>query len=195
MTLLIDNYDSFSYNLYQAIGIMDNSIRVIRNDELSVEEIIAMNVSRIIISPGHGRCEDAGISLEVIQRLGTQIPILGVCLGHQAICTVFGAVVTHAKHLVHGKSSLVEIDRTSALFAGLSSPQKVARYHSLSALEETIPSSLHVTSRTDDGEIMAVQHTSYPIFGVQFHPESILTENGPAMLKNFMSITRQGESS
>jgi len=195
MTLLIDNYDSFSYNLYQAIGIMDNSIRVIRNDELSVEEIMAMEVSRIIISPGPGRCEDAGVSLEVIRVLGNRIPILGVCLGHQAICTAFGAVVTHAKHLVHGKSSLVEVDITSPLFKGLSSPQKVARYHSLAALEKTMPSSLHVTSRTADGEIMAVQHKTYPIFGVQFHPESIMTENGPAMLRNFMQITKQGEPS
>ena len=192
MTLLIDNYDSFSYNLYQAIGVMDKTIKVIRNDALSVEEIAKLQPQRIILSPGPGRCEDAGICIEVIQKLGPTIPILGVCLGHQAICTAFTAVVSHAKQLVHGKSSFVKIDNSSSIFKGLASPQKVARYHSLAAVEETIPSVLAITARAEDGEIMAVQHTMYPIFGVQFHPESIMTEHGQEMLENFMNI--QGET-
>ncbi|MDD3902612.1 MAG: aminodeoxychorismate/anthranilate synthase component II [Sphaerochaeta sp.] len=192
MTLLIDNYDSFSYNLYQAIGGMDEHIKVIRNDEMDVEGIFRLKPQRIILSPGPGRCEDAGICIEVIQKLGPAIPILGVCLGHQAICTAYQAVVSHAKQLVHGKTSIVEIDVSSPIFKGLDVHQKVARYHSLAVIEETIPSVLRITARAEDGQIMAVQHTTYPIYGVQFHPESIMTEHGQEMLENFMNI--QGET-
>ena len=186
MILLIDNYDSFSYNLYQFVGEIDPDIKVIRNDEMTVEEIIALNPSRIIISPGPGRPEDAGCITEAARRAGKKIPTLGVCLGHQAICAAFGATITYAKRLMHGKQSEVVFDRTCPLFAGLPERAPVARYHSLAADESTLPKELLVTARTDDGEIMAVAHTEYPIFGVQFHPESIMTPDGKQMLRNFI---------
>lgn len=189
MILLIDNYDSFSYNLFQLIGGIDPDIKVIRNDELSVEEIFALNPSHIIISPGPGRPADAGVCEELIKadaKRETPIPLLGVCLGHQAICESFGATVTYAKQLMHGKQSVTSLDNSAALFRNLDSTCKVARYHSLAADENTLPPCLKVTARTDDGEIMAVQHTSAPIYGVQFHPESILTENGLVMAENFL---------
>ncbi len=187
MILLIDNYDSFSYNLYQFVGEIDPDIKVIRNDEMTVEEIIALNPSRIIISPGPGRPEDAGCITEAARTAGKKIPTLGVCLGHQAICAAFGATITYAKRLMHGKQSEVVFDRTCPLFAGLPERAPVARYHSLAADESTLPKELLVTARTDDGEIMAVAHTDYPIYGVQFHPESIMTPDGKQMLRNFIS--------
>ena len=186
MTLLIDNYDSFSYNLYQLVGELDPGIRVIRNDELTIEEIRALHPARIILSPGPGRPEDAGITLEAARTLGREIPTLGVCLGHQAICAAFGATVTYAKQLMHGKQSEVEFDPECPLFQGCEAPLLVARYHSLAADPATMPPELRVTARTADGEVMAVQHTQYPIYGVQFHPESILTPQGRSILKNFM---------
>ena len=186
MTLLIDNYDSFSYNLYQLVGELDPGIRVIRNDELTIEEIHALHPARIILSPGPGRPEDAGITLEAARTLGREIPTLGVCLGHQAICAAFGARVTYAKQLMHGKQSEVEFDPECPLFKGCEAPLLVARYHSLVADPATMPPELKVTARTADGEVMAVQHTQYPIYGVQFHPESILTPQGRSILKNFM---------
>lgn len=186
MILLIDNYDSFSYNLYQLIGAIDPDIKVIRNDEMTIDEISKLNLSCIILSPGPGRPEDAGVTIEVVKTLGKSIPVLGVCLGHQAICAAFGATVTYAKQLMHGKQSQVEFDTDSTLFKGLPKIAPVARYHSLAADAKTIPEDLKVTAVTTDGEVMAVQHRSYPIYGVQFHPESIMTPNGKQILKNFI---------
>lgn len=186
MILLIDNYDSFSYNLYQLIGEITPDIKVIRNDELTVEEIRALKPDRIILSPGPGRPENAGVIVDVAKTLGKEIPILGVCLGHQAICAAFGATVTYAKELMHGKQSDVKFDRNCPLFQGLPETAPVARYHSLAADSGTIPEELKVTALTTDGEVMAVQHTEFPIYGVQFHPESIMTPDGKQMLKNFI---------
>ncbi len=186
MILLIDNYDSFSYNLFQLVGELDPDIRVVRNDDLTVEEILALSPRRILLSPGPGRPEDAGVTVEAARTLGRTIPLLGVCLGHQAICQAFGATVTYAKQLMHGKQSTVRADLSCPLFRGLPETFPVARYHSLAADPDTLPDCLRVTARTDDGEVMAVQHTEYPIYGVQFHPESILTPDGKQMLKNFI---------
>lgn len=191
MILLIDNYDSFSYNLYQLIGSLEPDIRVIRNDAMTVEEIAALNPAGIILSPGPGRPEDAGVCIKVVRQLGGRFPILGVCLGHQAICEAFGATVTFARELMHGKQSIAELDTATPLFAGLPPQVPVARYHSLAADPDTIPACLQVTARVANGEVMAVQHTTHPIFGVQFHPESIMTPDGPAMLKNFIELTKQ----
>lgn len=187
MILLIDNYDSFSYNLYQLIGEINPDIRVIRNDELTVDEIRALQPDRIILSPGPGRPENAGVIIEVVQNLGSEIPILGVCLGHQAICAAYGARVTYAKKLMHGKQSEADFDTQSVLFRGCPERALVARYHSLAADPDTLPDVLRVTARTADGEVMAVQHRSFPVYGVQFHPESIMTPDGKTMLKNFLS--------
>ncbi len=191
MILLIDNYDSFSYNLYQLIGTLDPDIKVIRNDEMTVEQIADLKPSAIIISPGPGRCEEAGNIIEVIQKLGPTIPLLGVCLGHQAIATAFGGIVTYAPTLFHGKQSEVTIDTTSPLFADLEGTQSVGRYHSLTVQPDSLPSCLKKTSWTKDEIIMAVQHTQYPVYGVQFHPESILTPSGKTMLKNFLTLAKQ----
>lgn len=189
MILLIDNYDSFSYNLYQMIGDINPEIRVIRNDEMSVEEILRLNPDHIILSPGPGRPEDAGVTVEAAKQCGKTIPTLGVCLGHQAICAAFGAKITYAKTLMHGKQSVVKLDRECALFSGLPETVPVARYHSLAADPETIPDCLKVAAVTEDGEVMAVRHRDYPIYGVQFHPESILTPDGTQMLRNFVKET------
>ena len=186
MILLIDNYDSFSYNLYQLIGEINPDIRVIRNDEMTVEEIRELAPERIILSPGPGRPEDAGVIIDVAKELGKTIPILGVCLGHQAICAAFGATVTYAKQLMHGKQSITRVDNASPLFAHCPKEMPVARYHSLAADAATIPEELVVTATTEDGEVMAVAHRDYPIYGVQFHPESILTPDGKQMLRNFL---------
>lgn len=186
MILLIDNYDSFSYNLYQLIGTINPDIRVIRNDELTVDEIKELSPSHIVLSPGPKRPEDAGVCIDVAKSLGNTSKILGVCLGHQSICTAFGATVSYAKQLMHGKQSICRIDSTSKLFKGLGDEIAVARYHSLSAVESTIPDCLKITAKTDDGEIMAVEHKSLPIYGVQFHPESIMTPNGIDILRNFL---------
>ncbi|MCQ2406350.1 MAG: aminodeoxychorismate/anthranilate synthase component II, partial [Oscillospiraceae bacterium] len=183
---LIDNYDSFSYNLYQLIGEIDSDIRVIRNDEMSVEEIRGLCPDRIILSPGPGRPEDAGIIVEVAKTLGREIPLLGVCLGHQAICAAFGATVTYAKELMHGKQSEVSFSPDCPLFKGCPEKAPVARYHSLAADAATIPDCLKISAITQDGEVMAVQHRDYPIYGVQFHPESIMTPDGKQMLRNFI---------
>lgn len=191
MILLIDNYDSFSYNLYQLIGSLEPDIRVIRNDAMTVEKIAALNPAGIILSPGPGRPEDAGVCIKVVRQLGGRFPILGVCLGHQAICEAFGATVTFAKELMHGKQSMAELDTATPLFAGLPPQVPVARYHSLAADPDTIPACLQVTARVANGEVMAVQHTTHPIFGVQFHPESIMTPDGPVILKNFIELTKQ----
>ncbi len=194
MLLLIDNYDSFSYNLYQLIGSIEPDIKVVRNDALTVEEIEALHPAGIILSPGPGRPEDAGVCIEVVRQLGSKIPILGVCLGHQSICTAYGATVSYAKELMHGKQSMTELDGNSPLFQGCQRKEPVARYHSLAAIEDTLPDCLTVTARADDGEIMAVQHAEYPVYGVQFHPESIMTTAGRIMLQNFYDITKGGHS-
>lgn len=188
MVLLIDNYDSFSYNLVQMVGMIQPDIRVIRNDELSLSEIEALAPTHIMISPGPGRPDDTGICKEIIRQMGPYTPILGVCLGHQAICEVFGATVSYAKELMHGKMSVVRL-QDSSLFQGLGETAEVARYHSLIALQETIPSCLQITAETEGGEVMAVQHVEYPIYGVQFHPESILTRDGTVMLQNFLQLS------
>jgi len=186
MILLIDNYDSFSYNLYQIIGEIDPDIRVIRNDEMTVDEVRKLHPGRMILSPGPGRPEDAGIIIEAAKVLGREIPILGVCLGHQAICVAFGATVTYAKQLMHGKQSEVKFSADCPLFAGCPETAPVARYHSLATDADTVPDCLRVTALTADGEVMAVQHRDYPIYGVQFHPESIMTPDGKTMLRNFI---------
>ncbi len=186
MILLIDNYDSFSYNLYQMIGELEPDIRVIRNDEMTVEHIEALAPDKLILSPGPGRPEDAGVIVEAAQTVAQKIPTLGVCLGHQAICKAYGAEIVHAKTLMHGKQSTVELDLEDPLFRGLPEHTEVARYHSLAA--DKLPGCLKVTASTADGEVMAVSHTDYPIFGVQFHPESILTPLGRKMLENFISL-------
>ena len=188
MILLIDNYDSFSYNLYQLIGSINPDIKVIRNDELSIEEIKALSPDKIIISPGPGRPENAGIIIDVVKELGKDFATLGVCLGHQAICSAFGANITYAKQLMHGKQSIATLDTNSPLFKNCSKNSPVARYHSLSAEKSTMPDCLKITAVTDDGEIMAVQHKEYNIFGVQFHPESIMTPEGSKMLENFINL-------
>ena len=188
MILLIDNYDSFSYNLYQLVGELNPDIRVVRNDELSVSEIVALNPERVIISPGPGRPEDAGNIVEVARELTGRFPILGVCLGHQAICAAFGATVTYARQLMHGKQSDAKLDLNCPLFAGLPEVVPVARYHSLAADPDTLPECLEVTAMTPEGEVMAVQHTQYHTFGVQFPPDSILTPDGKQMLRNFIEL-------
>ena len=186
MILLIDNYDSFSYNLYQLIGEIKPDIKVIRNNELTVREIEKLNPEAIIISPGPGKPKDAGICEEVIEYFAGKTPILGICLGHQAICETFGAKITYAKEIKHGKTSEIEIDNTSNIFKGLNKKIKVARYHSLAADINTIPRNLKITAKTNNNIVMAVEHNSYKIYGLQFHPESILTTDGKVIAKNFI---------
>lgn len=191
MILLIDNYDSFSYNLYQLVGTLEPDIRVVRNDAMTADEILAAKPEAIILSPGPGKPEEAGVCIECVKVCGPKIPILGVCLGHQAICTAYGAVVSYAKMLMHGKQSIIQTEADSPIFQDCPASMPVARYHSLAVLEDTIPSSLRITARADDGEIMAVEHREYPVFGVQFHPESIMTPDGKQMLKNFIAFARR----
>ena len=188
MILLIDNYDSFSYNLYQQAAAIQPDIRVVRNDAVTASEIEGLNPSHIILSPGPGYPKDAGVCEDVILKLGGRIPVLGVCLGHQAICEAFGGQIVHAKRLMHGKQSMVEIDTDEPLFRGLARKALVARYHSLVAEPDSLPDCLAVTARDENGEIMAVRHREKPIYGVQFHPESILTPQGDRILQNFLSI-------
>jgi len=188
MVLLIDNYDSFSYNLYQLIGAIDPSIKVIRNDEMSASEIEALAPERIVISPGPGRPCDAGICIEVVRRFFASVPILGICLGHQAIYEAFGGTVSHAPRLMHGKWSAVTVDRECALFRGIPPIIRAARYHSLAGVKSTLPDALKVTALTAEGEIMAVSHREYPVFGAQFHPESILTPCGREIIENFCAL-------
>lgn len=186
MILLIDNYDSFSYNVYQLLGSVCDDIKVIRNDELSVEEIEQLKPERIVISPGPGRPSQAGICEDVIRYFAGKVPILGICLGHQAICEVFGANVTYAKQLMHGKQSNVSLEYESLLFYGMPREITVARYHSLAADMNTIPDCLKITALTEQGEVMAVEHRDYPIYGVQFHPESVLTPMGHDIIEHFV---------
>lgn len=185
MNLLIDSYDSFSWNLFQLAGTIEPDIRVIRNDEMTAEEIRALRPGHIILSPGPGRPEEAGVLIDAVRKIH-DIPILGVCLGHQAVCRAFGASVTYAGQLMHGRQSEVQLDTDCPLFAGCPESVPAARYHSLAADAATLPPELKVTAVADDGEIMAVQHREYPIYGVQFHPESVMTPDGERMLRNFL---------
>ena len=186
MILLIDNYDSFAYNLYQLIGEVNPDIVVYRNDKITIDEIRALNPEAIILSPGPGKPENAGICIDVVKEFYDKIPILGVCLGHQSICTAFGAKVSYAKRLMHGKSSDISLNDDS-IFNGLPNEITVGRYHSLSMLEETVPDSLEIISKAnDDGEIMAVKHKEFHVYGLQFHPESILTPDGLTIIENFL---------
>lgn len=187
MILLIDNYDSFSYNLYQLIGTINPDLKVVRNDELDVAEIREMNPESMVISPGPGRPEDAGIIVELLSTWKEETPILGVCLGHQALCAALGAEITYAKELMHGKQSTVQFDTSTTLFRGCPEQAPVARYHSLAVAATTLPNELRVTAVAEDGEIMAVEHRWRPLYGVQFHPESILTPHGEQMLANFLN--------
>ena len=191
MILLIDNYDSFSYNLYQLIGSVNPDIKVVRNDEISLAEIEKLKPEAIVLSPGPGRPEDAGICIPVIKEFAGKIPILGVCLGHQSICEAFGGVVSYAKELKHGKRDTMIRQNISVLFNGLPEKFPAARYHSLAALEETLPKELTVTARAEDGEIMAVEHKEYPVYGVQFHPESVMTPDGKVMIQNFINVVKK----
>ena len=185
MILMIDNYDSFVYNLYQYIGIFDSDIRVIRNDKLTLEDIHRMAPERIVLSPGPKAPKDAGICLDVVKEFQDKIPILGICLGHQTIGQALGATVSYAKELYHGKQSLI-YHKGNSIFTDIDSPIKVARYHSLSVLTEGLPDCLEVLAETDDGEIMAMRHREYPVVGMQFHPESIYTQHGKRMIENFL---------
>ncbi len=188
MILLLDNYDSFSYNLYQLIGAVDSDIRVARNDMISVGEIQSISPERIFISPGPGKPSDAGICIEVIKQFYNSIPILGICLGHQAIYETFGGVVSYASRLMHGKASEITVDVGNELFKGLPPAIQAARYHSLAAEKDRVPEALRVIAWTEDGEIMGICHNDYPVYGVQFHPESILTPEGKKIIQNFLSI-------
>lgn len=190
MVLLIDNYDSFSYNLVQLVGELTNGdIKVVRNDEITIDEIEKLNPSGIILSPGPGKPKDAGICEEVVRKLKGKYPILGVCLGHQSICEVFGANITYAKKLMHGKQSEMKVDSECPIFKGLEGVIKGARYHSLVAEKNSIPKELKVVATdVSDGEIMAVKHKEYDIYGLQFHPESVLTPQGKTIVKNFLDI-------
>lgn len=189
MILLIDNYDSFVYNLYQIIGQCNSDIKVVRNDELEIEDIRNMSPTHIVLSPGPGKPSDAGICEKIVKELGSSIPILGVCLGHQAICEVYGATVTYAQTLMHGKQSLVKVDTNSVLYRDMPDEMRVARYHSLAVDKVTIPDELKITGMSDDGEVMSIEHNKYPVYGVQYHPESILTPQGKQIIKNFLNIT------
>lgn len=189
--LIIDNYDSFTYNLYQYIGEINPNIEVYRNDKITIEEIREKAPSHIIISPGPGFPIEAGISIELIKTLGQHIPLLGVCLGHQAIGEAFGGKVVHAKELMHGKASEVSVDKECPLFRGLDEKIMAGRYHSLIVDDDSLPACLKVTASAEDGEIMGLMHEIYPVFGIQFHPESILTPEGKKIIKNFLDIKMQ----
>ena len=188
MILIIDNYDSFTFNLYQFVGSINEDVLVKRNDKITVEEIAKLKPSHIILSPGPGYPKDAGICEEVLQNLKESFPIMGVCLGHQAIGEVFGGTVVPAPQLVHGKQSKIKIKAQCKLFEGLQGSFLAARYHSLVVEKEGLPEELIVAAETEDGEIMAVKHRDYEVYGVQFHPESIMTPDGMQIIKNFLSI-------
>ena len=195
MIVLIDNYDSFTYNLVQYIGALEPDIRVIRNDACTPEEIEAMRPDAIVISPGPGKPSEAGLCIEAIRYFKDKIPILGVCLGHQAICEAFGGTVSYAKELMHGKSSMAQIKEASPLFRNIGTEMQVARYHSLAAIRDSLPGKMKVTAETDDGEVMAVEHRDYPVYGLQFHPESVLTPKGMTLIENFLNIAKGGNRS
>jgi anthranilate synthase component 2 len=189
MLLMIDNYDSFTYNLVQYLGELGEDVKVIRNDELTVDEIERLAPARIVLSPGPCTPNEAGVTLAVVDRFKGRVPILGVCLGHQAIGQAFGGRVVHARTLMHGKVSRIH-HGGAGVFRGLPTPYDATRYHSLAIQRETCPAELEVTAWTEDGEIMGVRHRTLAVEGVQFHPESILTEHGHALLRNFLTESR-----
>lgn len=186
MIAMIDNYDSFTYNLYQYMGEINPNIEVFRNDAVTIEGLLKKRPTHIVISPGPGYPKDAGISKEVIETFGKEVPILGVCLGHQAIAEVFGGKVVANKRLFHGKTSLIDHNQLD-LFEGVGRPAKVMRYHSLTVEKKGLPECLKITATVDDEEIMAIRHRQYPIYGVQFHPESVMTEEGKRIIRNFLN--------
>ena len=188
MILIIDNYDSFTYNLVQYFGELKQRLQVFRNDKITIEQIKKMNPKQIVISPGPGRPEDAGVSVDIIKKLSQQVPTLGVCLGHQCIGYAFGGNIIQAKKLMHGKTSMVEHDRRD-LFQSVPNPFEATRYHSLVIERKSLPDCLQITAWTKDKEIMGVRHKSFPLWGVQFHPESILTKSGFKILKNFLTLS------
>ena len=187
MILMIDNYDSFTYNLVQYLYMLNQEVTVRRNDEITVEEAMSMNPEFIVISPGPGKPADAGIIIPLIKACSGKIPLLGICLGHQAIGEAFGGNIIHAKAIMHGKVSEVTHDG-KGIYNGLPSPLKAVRYHSLAIEEKSIPACLEITARTEDGEIMGIRHKQYLIEGIQYHPESILTRDGKKLLNNFLSL-------
>ena len=187
MILMIDNYDSFTYNLVQYLGELGQTVKVFRNDALTIQDIKKLNPDKIVISPGPGRPEDAGISCEVIREFSGKIPILGVCLGHQAIGYCFGAKIVQAKKLMHGKTSKIYHNKKD-IFKNIPNPFSATRYHSLLVDKKTLPDSLEITAWTVEDEIMGLKHKAYPLWGVQFHPESILTSSGKAILDNFIKL-------
>lgn len=186
MILLIDNYDSFTYNLYQYIGTFTEEIEVVRNDKITLKEIEERKPEKIVLSPGPKNPKEAGICVELVKHFADSVPILGICLGHQCIGEALGAVVGYAKTLCHGKQSLIEHNGKS-IFTGIDTPVKVARYHSLAVQKNGLPDSLEIIAKTEDDEIMAMRHKSFPVVGLQFHPESIYTEHGKRMIDNFLS--------
>ncbi len=186
MIMIIDNYDSFTYNLYQYVGELNRNVEVYRNNVLTVEQVAIKKPSHIIISPGAGYPKDAGISAVIVRRLGTHIPILGVCLGHQSIGEAYGGSIIHSKQLLHGKADEIKLLNNCDLFEGLPSIITAGRYHSLVVERKTLPKELIITATSNDGEIMGLKHNEYPVFGIQFHPESILTPDGKAILSNFL---------
>ncbi|MCD7811091.1 MAG: aminodeoxychorismate/anthranilate synthase component II [Ruminococcus sp.] len=188
MILLIDNFDSFSFNLYQLAGSIEPNIKTIRNNDADADDIRKMNPSHIIISPGPGRPCDAGNCISIIRGLAGEIPILGVCLGHQSIVEAFGGKVVHAGKLVHGKAETIEINNEHPLFRGLGKTIRAARYHSLAADKDTLPDCLEVLGMSSDNEIMSVAHKELPVYGVQFHPESIMTPQGDVIMRNFLNF-------
>jgi anthranilate synthase/aminodeoxychorismate synthase-like glutamine amidotransferase len=187
MVFVLDNYDSFTYNLVQYMGELGAKMIVRRNDELSVDEVEALNPQRILLSPGPCTPQDAGISVDVVRHFAGKVPILGVCLGHQAIGAAFGGSVVRAPQLMHGKTSEVKHDGKT-IFSGLQNPMICTRYHSLIVAEKGLPDELEITARTGDGTIMGLRHKVYPVEGVQFHPESVLTQNGKQLIKNFLEL-------
>ena len=187
MILIIDNYDSFTYNLVQYIGTLNPDLEVYRNDKISLDQIKKMNPERIVISPGPGKPDDAGLSIDIVKKFGSSIPIFGICLGHQAITVAFGGRVDRANEIVHGKTSMIH-HMESVLFQGIPEKFEATRYHSLIAIKDSFPPDLKITAETDNGLIMALEHKTFPIFGVQFHPESIVTDYGMDIVKNFLIV-------
>lgn len=186
MILLIDNYDSFSYNLYQAIGEVRQDIKVVRNNAISVADIQELSPDKIVLSPGPGKPSAAGVCVEVVKQLHSYIPILGICLGHQAIYEAFGGTVSYAATQMHGKSSEISVDAKCPIFSDLPPFIQVGRYHSLAGIKPTLPEELEITAQSEDGEIMGIRHKKHPVFGLQFHPESILTPMGQRIIENFL---------
>ena len=189
MILIIDNYDSFTYNLVQYIGSINPNLEVIRNDKITLEEIKEKNPTHIVISPGPGKPEDAGISIEIIKEFGEYIPILGICLGHQAITVAYGGSVNRADEIIHGKTSIIN-HFNSKLFHNIPQQFKAARYHSLVAMKDNFPTELRIIAELKNGLIMGLEHKKFPIYGVQFHPESIITEHGIQLIENFINISK-----